>query len=400
MNLREARIFIEKYALGIHTEAEHQQFLEWLNRQPLQEVEMLAQEYLSLSEKGGSLTIPEESALVNQIEKALDQYELNHEEKSSRSNRFLGQRFWYSSAAAVVILMAAAFWIMLPRLDRQKASTTSNEQKPAASQAVVPGSNKAVLILADGSSISLDDSRNGKVAAQGGTIISKLGNGQVVYKPDTRSTEIFYNTLSTPKGGQFQLTLPDGSNVWLNSSSSIRYPTAFSGTSRAVQVTGEAYFEITHNAEQPFLVNLEEIQIKVLGTHFNVNAYGDEPSKRTTLLQGSVSISNGGAASILKPGQQAQISKSGEMKLLNEVDVEEVVAWKNGYFSFSKADLPTVMRQLARWYDVDVTYEGSVPDRAFGGKISREADISEVLRILRETRVHFRIEDKKIIVTP
>lgn len=400
MNITDAREFMEKYALGNHTEAEHQQFLEWLHRQPLQEVEMLVQEYLSLSENAGSLYISEQSALVNQIEKALAQYELNHGEKSRRPNRLLGQRFWYSSAAAVLILMATSIWILVPRLNTQRMPVALNEQKPAATNVVVPGSNKATLVLADGSSVKLDDSRNGKVAAQGGTIISKLGNGQLVYKSNTKSNEIFYNTLTTPKGGQFQLTLPDGSNVWLNSSSSIRYPTAFAGTDRSVQVTGEAYFEITHNPEQPFLVNMEEMQIRVLGTHFNINAYSDEPSTRTTLLQGSVSISNAGTTSILQPGQQAQISKSGGMKLLADVDLEEVTAWKNGYFSFSKADLQTVMRQLARWYDVDVTYEGAVPDRAFGGKISRDADITEVLRILRETKVHFRIEDKKIIVTP
>src|SRR4030095_12957273 len=167
-----------------------------------------------------------------------------------------------------------------------------------------------------------------------------------------------------------------------------------------VEISGEAYFEIAHDDAKPFLVNIGAMDIKVFGTHFNVNDYHDEAIIRTTLIQGSVSVLKAGLATVLKPGQQAQLGNSGPIRLVDDVDVDEVVAWKNGYFSFNKADLKTVMRQIARWYDVEITYEGAIPERQFVGKISRNSNASEVLKILQETKVHFRIEGKKIIVTP
>ena len=261
--------------------------------------------------------------------------------------------------------------------------------------------NKAILTLSDGSTIILDDAKNGQVAQQGGTQIAKLANGQLVYNAlDGKPAEVVFNTLTTPRGGQFKLTLPDGSEVWLNASSSIKYPTAFIGNERKVEISGEAYFEIVHNAAKPFKVSVNGMEVKVLGTHFNINAYNDEASVKTTLLEGSISLTKADAATTLKPGQQAQLGNGGNIKVIDNVDIDQVVAWKNGYFSFNRADLQTVMRQIARWYDVDISYEGKIPERQFGGKIDRNSNASEVLKILEESKVHFRIEEKKIIVTP
>ena len=241
---------------------------------------------------------------------------------------------------------------------------------------------------------------NGQVAKQGGAQIEKLTNGQLVYTPlINKSDKVVFNTLATPRGGQFKLSLPDGSEVWLNAVSSIRYPTAFIGNERKVEITGEAYFEIAHDAAKPFKVIVNGTEVKVLGTHFNINAYNDEATVKTTLLEGIVSLSNAASAVVtLKPGQQAQIGNSRDIKVINNVDIDQEVAWKNGYFSFYKADLQTVMRQIGRWYDLEILYEGKIPERQFGGKIDRNSNATEVLKILEESKVHFRIEDGKIVV--
>ena len=266
---------------------------------------------------------------------------------------------------------------------------------------VLPGGNKAILTLSDGYVISLDDAKNGQLAQQGNVQIAKLGNGQVAYSViEGKQSEVVFNTLTTPRGGQFRLTLPDGSQVWLNSASSVKYPTAFIDRQRKVEISGEAYFEIAHNPSKPFIVSVNGMNVKVLGTHFNINAYDDEASVKTTLLEGSVSLNKADVVATLTPGQQAQLGNSGKIKVIDNVDIDQVVAWKNGYFSFNRADLQTVMRQIARWYDVDISYEGKIPERQFGGKIDRNSNASEVLKILRETKVNFRIEGKKIIVTP
>lgn len=272
----------------------------------------------------------------------------------------------------------------------------------AALDKVTPGSNKAVLTLADGSQITLDSTGNGAIAHQGNVQVLKLDSGQLAYNAagEGIEQEIRYNTLATPRGGQFRIILPDGSKVWLNAASSLRFPTAFNGKEREVQLTGEAYFEIAKNPVQPFKVAVKGMTVQVLGTQFNIMAYQDEKNIQTTLLQGAVKVLNGAQAVQLKPGQQARLNAAGSMSVNENVDVEEVVAWKNGYFHFNHESLEGVMRQISRWYDAEITYEGNVPEREFGGKIGRGTDIKDVLKILELSNVHFRIEGKKIIVTP
>jgi ferric-dicitrate binding protein FerR (iron transport regulator) len=265
---------------------------------------------------------------------------------------------------------------------------------------VSPGGDKATLTLADGRTIVLDEAQNGALAQQGNTKIIKL-DGKILYDQINKSSkEVVYNTISTPNGGQYQLELPDGSLVWLNASSSIHFPTSFVENERRVNVTGEAYFEIAKNPSKPFIVGVNNSEVQVLGTHFNINSYNDEDDMKTTLLEGSVRFVSGGDINILKPGQQSQLAKNGDIKVVSDVDVDKVVAWKNGLFDFENAGIETVMRQLSRWYDVEVEYNGK-PDDIFIAEMRRNIKLSDALKALELTgRVRFDIQGKKIIVMP
>ncbi|MEP7377201.1 MAG: FecR domain-containing protein [Chitinophagaceae bacterium] len=390
--------FFEKFAVGNHTESEHQQFINWLKNASIPEVETALEEYKTLIEGGYNPSKKADLNLVNDIEVALDQYQLGQGRKNKPAKIIRWKIFLRIAASLIIFIAGLAIYFSL-RSSEQTALAVVLEKK--VENDVLPGGNKAILTLSDGYAISLDDAKNGQLAQQGNAQIAKLGNGQIAYSEiEGKQSEVVFNTLTTPRGGQFRLTLPDGSQVWLNSASSIKYPTAFIGRQRKIEITGEAYFEIAHNPAKPFIVSVNEMTVKVLGTHFNINAYDDEASVKTTLLEGSVSLEKSDAVATLTPRQQAQIENSGKIKVIDNVDIDQVIAWKNGYFSFNRADLQTVMRQIARWYDVDISYEGKIPERQFGGKIDRNSNASEVLKILQETKVHFRIEGRKIIVTP
>lgn len=307
-------------------------------------------------------------------------------------------RSWWAAAAVILAVLAtgAYFWT-------QRTPKTQVAAMPAGD--VLPGGNRAVLTLADGSTVALD-STGSQVILQGAAAVYQQG-GQLKYDVQDKTSPIAYNILTTPRGGQFRITLPDGTQVWLNAASSIRYPVAFSGTERSVEITGEAYFEVKKNALQPFKVKLQEhIEIEVLGTHFNVHAYQDESSSKTSLLEGSVRVHDvtaPGRSVILKPGQQARIS-TGQVNpriIVNDADVTRSVAWKNGLFNFEDQNLEEVMRQLSRWYDIDVIYEKKAPGIIFGGEMGRNLKLSDVLMILERFKVRFRIENgKRLIVMP
>jgi ferric-dicitrate binding protein FerR (iron transport regulator) len=308
----------------------------------------------------------------------------------------------YFIAASVAGLLVAGIWLYT----KSRPATKPDLSVPALASNfkndVAPGGNKAVLTLSDGSHVVLDSAEKGTIANQGVAHVVKLGDGQLAYKSGgtEEAASLAYNTLTTPAAGEFQVTLPDGSKVWLNNASSLRYPVAFTGKTREVELKGEAYFEIAPNAHQPFKVKVGETLVDVLGTSFNISAYADENNIKTTLLSGSVRVSDADVRTVLKPGEQAQVNEAGKMKVLKDVDVDGVVAWKNGWFHFEHADLRTVMRMLARWYDVDVVYEGQISDREFGGDIERKLNLSQVLEILQKNQVRFEIDGKKITVRP
>lgn len=298
-----------------------------------------------------------------------------------------------ASVAAILCLLAGGSYWWLFRHSGQQVQVAG--KSPA--HDVAPGYNKAVLILSDGSRINLDSAANGALAQQGNSRVLKLDSGHLAYHSSEEKPEAaLYNTLTTPQGGQYQLTLPDGTRVWLNAASSIRFPLRFTTGSRVVEITGEAYFEVQKDPTRPFLVKTGGVNVRVLGTRFDINTYADEPAATTTLLDGSVQV----GSSVLRPGQQARVKPDGMINIVDDSDAEAAVAWKNGFFQFDHTNLPAVMRQLSRWYDVDVRYEGAVPDRTFGGKISRSSNASEVLKILEISKVHFAIENKTIVVMP
>lgn len=264
---------------------------------------------------------------------------------------------------------------------------------------LAPGGNKATLTFADGSKIDLTTAKNGTLKAQPGSHIIKQ-NEQLTYATaaEKKATEVTYNTLTTPRGGQYHVTLADGTKVWLNAASSLRFPTAFTGSERVVELTGEAYFEVVHDSKQPFKVKTANQIIQDIGTRFNVNCYTDEDAAATTLVEGSVKILAAKGETMIKPGQQYLLKTSGVAELKGDVDIDEVTAWKNGMFQFNNADIKTIMRQVSRWYNVDVEYSGQVPASTYHGRISRNSNASAVLKILELSGIDFTIERGKIIV--
>lgn len=302
------------------------------------------------------------------------------------------------SVAAVFLLMAGtAYFTWFTKPDHPKPAIAKLVKKD-----VLPGKEGAVLTLSDGRQIVLDSASNGNLAIQGNAQVVK-NNGQISYNNGQRgiATVVAFNTLTTPRGRQYEITLPDGTAVWLNAASSITYPTAFTGVSREVTITGEAYFEVAKNASMPFHVKVNEMTVTVLGTHFNINSYSNESSIRTTLLEGSVLVSFGEHRNTLKPGQQALVSKANNsITLVTDADTDLATAWKNGFTSFKSADIKSIMRQVERWYDVNVLFEGNIPLRTFTGDVARNAPVSEVFKIFEESKIHYRVEDKTIIVTP
>lgn len=302
-----------------------------------------------------------------------------------------------AAAAAVLIFVSFGVYLLIKPAPEVRSTRISGQHIP---HDALPGGNKATLTLSDGKTVILDNARNGVLAEQGNARVNKARDGQLIYEVagGTAQTSIPFNTLSTPRGGQYQLVLPDGSKVWLNAASSLEFPAVFTGNERLVELKGEAYFEVAPDPSMPFKVRSGPAEVEVLGTHFNIMAYGDESVMRTTLLEGAVKIKSDRAVNILKPGEQAVLDRNGHMKVVGHADVSEAVAWKNGLFQFNDADLRTIMREAARWYDLDVSYHGQVPLQHFTGRISRNVKASELLSILKYTGVNFRIEGKKIIV--
>ncbi|WP_110052453.1 FecR family protein [Chitinophaga sp. S165] len=306
-------------------------------------------------------------------------------------------KWWWAVAAVVVI--AAGTWYLnrnTPQPVRQMVRNASLD--------VAPGQTGAILTLADGSQLVLDSAGNGVITRQNGATVV-LHNGDLQYTPEQAGAgAVQYNTVTTAKGRQFTITLPDGTKVWLNASSSLRFPVAFKGAGRTVEFTGEAYFEVAANAQQPFRVNVpDRINLEVLGTAFNINAYTNDRNSYTTLVNGGVKISQTGrtnGAVVLKPGEQLQASGS-SFNVKSNANVEKAIAWKNGLFNFDGVGLKDMMRQLERWYDLEVVYEGNVPDIVFFGEMSRKLKLSDVLNGLERSDVHFRLEEgRKLIVMP
>ena len=394
------RHLLHIYTSGTATPAERSELME-LIRMPEQEAlvkELIGgeMELLELTDWELEKQLPEERAtqILSNILRRPAEAAVVRQLPEQRKN---GRRWAWRAAAAVVILTAGmgGYRFLSGRWQDRMADVRSLPHD------VAPGSNKAVLTLANGTTIVLDSARSGKLTQQGGVSVIKLDSGRLAYaSPVEKPDRALYNTLTTPRGGQYQLTLPDGSRVWLDAASSIKYPTAFTGKEREVEMTGEAYFEIAKNTGMPFVVKAGGTTTTVLGTHFNINAYEDERTLITTLLEGSVKFGCGKEEKVLHPGQQAVLNAETRSFTVKEADTYQAVAWKNGQLDFDNKDLPAIMRQISRWYDIDINFQSTYDGATFGGGISRQLNLSHVLRLLDKSGVHTRLEDHKLIILP
>lgn len=397
------QILASKWLDGTITPVEEQAFAQWYN-QFNDEAELVldqvfAQDSIALKQR-----------IHAELNKKLDEgVEIQKAAPPAHRVHFV-RRGWLRLAAAAVIVgvIAGGAWLLTTNRNQPNLPIVNVAPQGAA---IPPGGNKAILTLANGQTIVLDSAANGNVAQQGNGQVTKLADGRIAYQPaGTATGEVLYNSLSTPRGGQYQLGLPDGSQVWLNSASSIKYPTAFTGKERVVEVTGEVYFEIKPQTPKggqktPFIVKVNTpagagTYVEVLGTHFNINAYADEASISTTLLEGSVKVgeTTSKQSTVIKPGQQAQLVGTQPIQVASSIDVAQVMAWKTGFFEFDNTALPTIMRQVSRWYDVDVLFEGSPSKERFGGRISKNLPLSEILKLLETNGIRFKLEGRKLVV--
>lgn len=367
-----------------------------------EELEFLDAYYQAFGMRGGypdDLDEEKRLLLKNELKNSIGKNISTYQEDRFKKGK--GNILRWSISAAAAILFIAGFGLFYYPQKRIPAPIANN----IIENDIVPGGNKAVLTLSNGKKISLTDAENGTLAEQTGVQITKTADGQLVY---TILSDVHLgsnakdqnNTIETPKGGRYQVRLPDGSNVWLNAASRLTFPSSFtSQKNRRVELYGEAYFEVAKDKAHPFIVKTVNQEVMVLGTHFNINSYVDEPDVKTTLLEGSIRVTeNKGIEKILKPGQQSTLTSKG-LKIEN-VDTDMAVAWKKNQFVFESDDIQYIMRMISRWYNVEVEYEGTIPKNKFGGAVSRFENVSEVLKSLESTgRVKFRIEGRRIFVS-
>jgi transmembrane sensor len=322
-------------------------------------------------------------------------------------SRPLFSQFWHYAVAASIALVLGTVGFFIYKNSVKTTAPVLAAEQPAD---VPPGREQATLTLADGRTIVLDEAKEGTIATQGSSNVLKQ-DGQLVYN-NTGEKQLaqLINTVTTPRGGSYPLTLSDGTKLWLNAASSISFPAAFSSKERRVAITGEVYFEVAplspkgRQGRVPFIVEVKDkgMVVEVLGTHFNINSYDDESAIKTTLLEGAVKVSAAGKVSMMKPGQQVQLSKNNEMKTLNDADTDVVMAWKNGFFGFRNTDLKTAMRQVSRWYDLEVEFRTDVSAMGYSAMLSRKLSALSLVAAMEETfgGVHFKLEGKKMIVLP
>jgi transmembrane sensor len=377
-------------------EAARDAFVAWSSQCTLAEFTRLLQ--LAFPEEAQSRLQPASQERWLQLQQALTAAEEKEAAEEYAVVRRLQHTRRWIAAASVLLLLAAGAWFWLKPASKQEIAVVQKTQD------IQPGKDGAVLTLSNGTRVVLDSLGNGIITTQNGANVV-LKNGQLAYELNgTENSTPVYNTISTPKGRQFQLLLPDGTKVYLNAATTLKYPTLFSGKERRVQIDGEAYFEVAKDPSMPFRVNVNDAaEVEVLGTHFNISAYKNESSFNTTLIEGSVRISRGVTTALLKPGQQALVDPAEAAPAqipVRNADVDKVIAWRKGIFDFNDMGLHEMMRQIERWYDIEVVYEGNVPDVKFFGKTSRSFSLSNVLEALEGFGLHYRMEGRKLIVIP
>ncbi len=388
-------LLVEKYFSHTCTENEINELMQWANVASEEELEAVLEH--SWNSYEDRIAMPDEVSqrILTSI------FENAETETTGETMPFWQMNYRIAASVAIVALLSLFAWFQY-RTVGERTEQRLVQVKEFEKNDVAPGTNKAILTLDDGSEVVLDNSENGTLSKQGSTTIVKPSNGQLLYETAQASNaKPMYNTVKTPKGGQYQVVLSDGTKVWLNAASSLRFPLVFVGNERKVEMTGEVYFEVAKNPKKPFKVIADKQEVLVLGTHFNVMAYPNEKFIKTTLLEGSVKITKDNRSMVLEPNQQAKVGfDNGVFRAVNDADIAEELAWKDGYFQFNNTSLETIMRQLERWYDVDVQYIGKIPDEHFTGRLPRNTNLSNVLKILSMSQIQFKIEGKNIIITP
>lgn len=379
---------------------------ETISSAELTELAMLAEEssdaVLHDALEAAWMVADERKAVLSNEETAAILHRILQRETNRPIVKPLIKRKWVYTTLAASVLVAGFFGIYRMA---SKNETATAVKETVRLQDVHAGSSKAVLILSDGRSIDLEQTDNGVLATEGADKILKSGNG--IFYEQGNGKPGGYHTIQIPRGGEYYVVLADGTKVWLNSSSTIRYPTNFSDNERRLELSGEAYFEVARNEKLPFIVSIAgKGEVEVLGTHFNINAYADEDRIRTTLLEGKVKFSAATpgverekVSVTLSPGQQSQLFNNGKLQVARNINTDEVIAWKEGQFYFESADLKTILRQFQRWYDIDVVYEGEISGRKYFTVISRKSSLSQVLKALQANEIKYRIEGNKLIIT-
>lgn len=382
---------LEKFRTATINETEFDELLIWIHGLDEQQETALAKmdeplwESLKAVDGSGS----------RQVDWEAMKYRITKEQEAvPEDDQKIRRLWWRVAAAAILILGLGITWLVMKptALDTPTIALRNTDS-------VLPNTNQTILTLADGRTIVLDSTNAGELATANGMKIVKLQSGEIAYDQQTGvalAPEI--HTIVVPRGGRpYQIVLADGSKIWLNAASSLKYPSFFAGNTRDVEITGEAYFEIAHNGTKPFHVRYNQMDVQVLGTHFNVNTYDDEKDIRVTLLEGSVKVNE----TLIKPGQQSILPHT-QPALANaaviDADLELTTAWVNGLFHFDKADIKTILRQVSRWYDLDVVFEGSVSTDLFSGKIERSLPLTGIVNLLSSSNIKLRVEGKKLIV--
>lgn len=376
---------LKKYLSGSCTAIEKEQVNQWFDS-----MDRVPEYIAGLSEEQRMLMESRVfERILHNIEAKGQQNVMSFPKKSIYSWRVL-----VAAASLFLFLSIVVVWMKYPL-----SLSTNKILNSAQSVNIKPGGNKAVLILGDGSSLVLAETNLGTVADQQNVSVVKIAEGELSYKKITgkNSSEVTYNTIATPVGGKYSVILPDGTKAWLNSKSSLRFPTSFTGAERRVQMTGEVYFEVTKNQKQPFKVLSGRTEISVLGTHFDVMAYEDEAEQKTTLLEGSIHLSSGKFAKLLKPGQQASVAVSG-IQVNDNIDLEGVMAWRNNLFIFKDMEIKEIARQISRWYDIQVVFKGTPSKILYTGTISKDAELSEILSMLQFTGLKYELKNRLLTI--
>jgi transmembrane sensor len=397
-NPERLKLLFHRYITGMASDQERDELMQLIDENEHDDiVNQLISEQLEIYDAGhtDSIASLEKSKADELFQKIIREHQAQKPE-IPRIGRHTSWLKW-TAAAAVVLFFSALGYQYFKKPGTKTSVVATTQPYP---YDVPPAKMNAVLTLSDGTRINLDSAANGNIALQGNTQVSKE-NGKIKYKYAGGLTDVQFNTISTERGNQYMVVLPDQTKVWLNASSSITFPTAFTGNIRRVKISGEAYFEVAKRKDMPFKVSFAgDGEIEVLGTHFNVNTYKDDDVIRTTLLEGSVRISKNKETGVLRPGQQAQIKENAAMHI-TEVDTDEIMAWKNGFFNFKDADIKAIMLQLSRWYNIEIRYEGHTGRQLFSGEIDRSLNLVSVLKILEKTKVHFRLEEnRKLVILP